>query len=506
MTTVTTTISKKLRGVVLGSTACLIGSIGAQAADLPVKAKAVEYVKVCSLYGAGFFYIPGTDTCIKLGGYLRVDTTFNGSNVYDAPAWSGAAGQITRARNYYFSRSREDINIDTRTATEYGAVRTYFDAVFQWSTGDGIAGGTLGVYYAYIQFAGFTFGKALSQFDTPWAGYPGNQGSFLLGGRDALSGVNQFAYTAQFGNGVSVAISAEEQYAYDQAQLLNVNGTGVAGVFTGSAAGYMAGSGPGAGGFGAGYGGVASPDIVAHLRVEQAWGLFQLSGALHDIHSPYYGTTETSGHPTDAWGGAVLAALSLKNLPTGPGDTINLDATYAIGAARYVLSGLSPVGFQMFGGTSVPGAYQSLAIGTSSDGIYGAGGQIQKTTTYGIRGAFTHNWDPHWATALFGSYSKQTYNAAGTALYCAGFASVVPGQGATYTCNPNFSIAQVGTYTSWTPVKNLTFSAEMMYTWLNQSMSGVTGAVSPGGVKPFASYSFANQGTLSGMVRAQRVF
>src|SRR5712671_1979976 len=47
-------------------------------ADLPVKAKAVEYVKVCSLYGAGFFYIPGTDTCIKLGGYLRVDTTFNG--------------------------------------------------------------------------------------------------------------------------------------------------------------------------------------------------------------------------------------------------------------------------------------------------------------------------------------------------------------------------------------------------------------------------------------------
>jgi hypothetical protein len=49
-----------------------------QAADLPVKAKAVEYVRICSLYSAGFFYIPGTDTCIKLGGYLRVDTTFNG--------------------------------------------------------------------------------------------------------------------------------------------------------------------------------------------------------------------------------------------------------------------------------------------------------------------------------------------------------------------------------------------------------------------------------------------
>jgi hypothetical protein len=58
-------VAKKL---ILGSAAGLLAIGGAQAADLPVKAKAVEYVKICSLYGAGFFYIPGTDTCIKLGG------------------------------------------------------------------------------------------------------------------------------------------------------------------------------------------------------------------------------------------------------------------------------------------------------------------------------------------------------------------------------------------------------------------------------------------------------
>ena len=69
---------KMIKSLVLGSAAGLIAMSGAQAADLPVKAKAVEYVRICSLYGAGFFYIPGTDTCIKLGGYLRVDTTFNG--------------------------------------------------------------------------------------------------------------------------------------------------------------------------------------------------------------------------------------------------------------------------------------------------------------------------------------------------------------------------------------------------------------------------------------------
>ena len=68
---------KMVKSLILGSAAGLVAMSGAQAADLPVKAKAVEYVRICSLYGAGFFYIPGTDTCIKLGGYLRAETAFN---------------------------------------------------------------------------------------------------------------------------------------------------------------------------------------------------------------------------------------------------------------------------------------------------------------------------------------------------------------------------------------------------------------------------------------------
>ena len=78
---------KMIKSLILGSAAGLIAVSGAQAADLPVKAKAVEYVRICSLYGAGFFYIPGTDTCIKLGGYLRVDTTFNGG-AYGQPSYA----------------------------------------------------------------------------------------------------------------------------------------------------------------------------------------------------------------------------------------------------------------------------------------------------------------------------------------------------------------------------------------------------------------------------------
>ena len=62
---------KMVKSFLLGSAASIAAFAGAQAADLPVKAKPVEYVKVCSLYGAGYYYIPGTQTCIRIGGFLR---------------------------------------------------------------------------------------------------------------------------------------------------------------------------------------------------------------------------------------------------------------------------------------------------------------------------------------------------------------------------------------------------------------------------------------------------
>ena len=192
-----------IKSLVLGSAAGLIAMSGAQAADLPVKAKAVEYVRICSLYGAGFFYIPGTDTCIKLGGYLRVDTTFNGG-VYGQPFYSGDPGQGNRYRDYFNSRSRMALTVDTRTATEYGVVRTFGQGDFQFqnfgSSNPSLAGrvrrpalnnallstaggGYVAVEMVFIQFAGFTFGKSASAYATPWNGYPGNNNSFLMGGR-----------------------------------------------------------------------------------------------------------------------------------------------------------------------------------------------------------------------------------------------------------------------------------------------------------------------------------
>ncbi|MFH1341516.1 MAG: porin [Pseudomonadota bacterium] len=325
------------RNLILGSAAALMLVNGAQAADLPIKAKAVEYVRICSLYGDRFFYIPGTDTCIKLGGYLRADTTFNGG-AHGAPAWNGDLGQQNRFRDSFVSRSRMALSVDTRTATEYGVVRTFGQGYFQFnnlgssnpsvaSSGSnalmGAGGGYVAVEYLFIQFAGFTFGKSSSAYSTPWNGFPGNINSNLLGGNNTDTGVNNIQYTAQFGNGVSASIGLDDSTVWNRTAVYNLSIPAAIGANgTGSSA----------------YGGEFAPDIVGRIRIDQAWGLLQFSAAAHEVSGSYNtlaagavpnNLSEISGHPDSKWGGSVMAALQIKNLPTGKGDDIKFDVSYA---------------------------------------------------------------------------------------------------------------------------------------------------------------------------------
>src|SRR6202163_3823852 len=306
---------KMVKSLILGSAAGLLAMSGAQAADLPVKAKAVEYVRICSLYGAGFFYIPGTDTCLKLGGYLRVDTTFNGG-AHGSPAWSGDLGQQDRYRNYFVGRSRMALTVDTRTATEYGVVRTFGQADFQFQTqGNSTANpasaaavptatayfqnpgeGYVAVEYAFIQFAGFTFGKSSSAYASPWNGSPGNITSNLLGGNTTVTGVNNIQYTAQFGNGVSGTIGLDDPVVFNRTAVWNIS-TGIGGAGTGGNA----------------YAGVHAPDIVGNIRVDQAWGLFQISGAAHEV-SGSYNILNTIPAPPGAVGIAAAAPTALSEI------------------------------------------------------------------------------------------------------------------------------------------------------------------------------------------------
>jgi hypothetical protein len=200
--------------------------------------------------------------------------------------------------------------------------------------------------------------------------------------------------------------------------------------------------------------------------------------------------------------------------------------SYAKGDTKNVLgvSGSSP-SFAMFGSSG--SAYQSVGFGATTDGVYlpGPGGTdgIKLTTAWGFRGAFNHNWNPYWSTSLFGGYSSVRYDGgaddnlggAGTTsakgAYCAAFAANHPGQAlvgnttGAYSCNPDFNVSQLGLLTRWTPVKNLTFSAEAQWLHLDQKMSGssVFASTAP---KPTALYEFKDQNTYLLQLRAQRNF
>ena len=527
---------KRVRHLVLGSAAGLMTLGSAQGADLPVKAKAVEYVRICSLYGAGFFYIPGTDTCIKLSGYFRADVTFNAGGAHGQPSWNSDPGQQNRYHNYFVDRSRLLLSVDTRTGTEYGVVRTFGAAKIQFTTqGSGTVNpisftgspgtntsllnqpgeGYVAVTDLFIQFAGFTFGKSASAYANPWQGTLGNISAFLLGGYQAdNTGANNIQYTAQFGNGVSATIGLDDPVVWDRTNVYNLSLPLNATLNTGNA-----------------YAGVRAPEVVGNIRVDQAWGLFQLSGAAHEVSGSYniLNTTavpaggiglpgaspntlsEISGHPDTKWGGAVMASLQIKNLPTGAGDDIKLDTSYAKGATKYVIStdATSP-SFAIFGGTSAAGAYQSIGFGATTDAVYlpvanGGDGSLHLTEAFGIRGAFTHNWDPHWSSSIYGTYSAVRYDGTAKTFICANYTTPAKAVSADYVCNPDYNISQLGFITRWVPVKNLTFSAEVQWFRLDQKFQG-TAVLGPAAPKPAARYEFRDQDTIHLQLRAQRNF
>jgi hypothetical protein len=284
---------------------------------------------------------------------------------------------------------------------------------------------------------------------------------------------------------------------------------------------------------------------VGNIRVDQAWGLFQVSGAVHDNHAAYFSNANVSsnsvtvtgfnqagavnfGHPSDVFGGAVMAALQIKNIPTGAGDDIKLEGSWSKGASKYVLatSAATPSGFGIYSGTR-------FAMGVVTDSIYSGisanNGNpqtgLQLTNGWGFRGAFNHNWDPYWSSSLFGGIAGLSYNATAKTLFCNTFSATaniqIRGAGLTNgggtgafllpgsVCDPGFTISEIGLVTRWTPVKNLTFSAEVLYAYLKTNMSGAAGPqIAPSSALPLAAttYTYGNNSTTSLNLRVQRNF
>ena len=193
---------KMVKSLLLGSAAGLVAVTAGQAADLPVKAKPVEYVKICSLYGAGFYYMPGTDLCIKIGGWVRAEAAMGHQG---SMTWGPFNGNVNnRTISNEVMRARGYITADVRNQTEYGTVRGYI-AVGLNTNDVGLQVGNLvdSANRAFVQWAGMTAGLSQSFFDFYSVPAMQYRGGYLPASDTGDGGWWVWAYTAQFGGGFS---------------------------------------------------------------------------------------------------------------------------------------------------------------------------------------------------------------------------------------------------------------------------------------------------------------
>jgi hypothetical protein len=239
-----------IKSLLLGSAAALIAATGARAADAVTVAEPepVEYVRVCDVYGAGFFYIPGTETCLKIGGYLRYDmgagdNGFFGVTSVDKKDWFDDRldnGIIDDPNNLdtqsaWYKRTRFQLRVDARTETELGTLRAYLALNSQVTTVSGadallpensqiferdnnVGNVSTALYettieHAYLELGGFRAGKTDSLFST-FTGYAGgviHDDLIPYGPFDT----QQLAYTYNMGNGFTAAVALENPAAGD---------------------------------------------------------------------------------------------------------------------------------------------------------------------------------------------------------------------------------------------------------------------------------------------------
>ena len=390
-----------IKSALLGSAAVIAVVAGAQAADLPSKKAApATYVKICDAYGAGFFYIPGSETCVRLGGYVRAEYQYvPGKNTINPTATTAATviqqSASTQAETGYEVRGR--IDVDARTPTSAGAVRTFVRLRAANTSGirnstitdrglTGTAGTTqtgygqsdasttgITIESAMVQWAGFTFGVAPENYAmmpsmmyqaNPWTGFP--------------NGMKQIAYTAALGGGISATLALEDrtdfgynQTAFDQPQ--------------------------------------TAANLVANVRLDQGWGFAAVHAMVGNNSITRASVDGGVGQKTYS-GWAIGSTVNLKLPMIAAGDQIWITANYADGALGALLSrgGMSNMStssnHRLLGGIMRldSNVVQTNAVtgAASATNVYA----YDTATGWNLSMAATHYWSPNWRSNVSAGY------------------------------------------------------------------------------------------------------
>ena len=505
-----------IAGLVLVSTA--------YAADLPSgKASPASYVKVCDAYGSGFFFIPGSDTCVKLGGRVRVEPAWistgtilhppvigNGnaspnSHAYTVSTSTGATTPGTMAvtsGSAYDStglHTRGIIMLDARTPTSMGTVRTsiwiravnengVYSSNYVRNQLVGANSTSLTVENTFVQWAGFTAGRTRENFTfLPGTGY------IFTRRAGFASGIPQLTYTQVFGGGLSGTLAIEDKTGLNSAMSPHSLGGVTGGV---DQRGGLIATLPTVGGL---------PPIVANLRYDQSWGTAQIMGAVVEnealFSKPAGFATVASPKTVSAWGYALGGGVKI-NLPMlASGDEFWIQTGYSKGAFDWMISNntsaqTSDHGVQLPGLQRIDRNMTVYGIG----GNAGSGGAptdagVELTRAWNIATMLIHYWTPSVRSVLNASYLN-----------------ITPGE---KTRNTDWSLGGMSKANTWNlskavqwmPVKDFELGVEIGYSKLNQQVTGANGAapsafVTPAGV----SAGKINPNVWLGRMRVERSF
>lgn len=320
-----------IKSLLFGSAAALVAVSGARAADAVVVAEPepVEYVRVCDTYGSGWFYIPGTETCLSISGYVwyqvgangyqtdfqQVVDPITGELVFDpvtgrpeiADVSNDTPGYIGgRTGDGWIKSTRARVNIETRSETEWGTLRGMVRFQADWGSvtratstsllGNPFNDGPVGIDQGWLALGGFMAGYSESAWAASFRGGATNFGSHSWGGMYyGYAQRHQMSYTFFGGNGFFGTLSLEDD--------------------------ALAGDG-------------YVPDVVAKVGVNQGWGSVwarfgwedDISGLPDDFPLPGNAEHESG------WGASLAAQI---NVPNSPGSSLRLFGFYANSDTRF---------------------------------------------------------------------------------------------------------------------------------------------------------------------------
>ena len=365
----------------------------------------------------GSFLVPGTQTSFRIGGYVKLDYTYdfgaqqvNGSGTgvpaliapfgpmdggvlhidgVKIPIQPDAAHHIHGTSQFTAAESR--FNIETRTPTAYGEIKTFIEGDF--SNPNGLRN-TAG-FKEFTNSNGFRLRQAYGTLGPLLAGQtfdlfrdPESEGETLDFGGDSTTGrtrVPQVRYTLDFGNGLTWAFDAQNP----QTSVVNADAAAPDGCLPGGKPGTCFAS-PSSGAlttFGSGQGDKI-PDFATAVRYGAPWGHLRASAVFRDIY--WHQGIDGSNHNLSTFGWAV-SLTGTANVPIGK-DTVGWEVAYGDGGGAFIAADES----------------------SAPDAVWSAGARrTLHTIEAGLVAVnYTHFWNDTLRTNVTGSYFEQ-HNRAG---------------------------------------------------------------------------------------------